>query len=140
MANLKSLKRAALFLFVEEGLQLLSVVSASALLVAVIIYGRITDRALVHSADNQPLENSFKTDASTSIATLRTLQGVLAAVSSVAVVKSFTFLYWILIGRPDGLEFASMLAIAPSTIQLGRARLLVNSSSRFATRLFALAR
>ncbi|KAH6687226.1 hypothetical protein F5X68DRAFT_9182 [Plectosphaerella plurivora] len=136
--KIQSFKRAALFLLVDEGLQLLSVTSASALLVAVIVYGRITDRALAHSADNQPLESSFKTDASTSIATLRAMQGVLAAVSSVAIVKSFTFLYWILIGRPNGLEFASMLAIAPSTIQLGRVRLLVNSSSRFATRLFAL--
>lgn len=137
---MRRLKKACAFLLAREGLQTLAVAASSALFAAVIIYTRITDQAMTLSADNQPLRNNFKADASTTIATVRTLQGVLAAVSSVALVKSLTFLYWILISRPNGARLPSVLALAPSTTVLGSLRLLVMSSSRLSTRMLALFR
>lgn len=137
---MKELRRIVKFLFVKEGLQLLAVSASSGLLAAVISFARVTHRAIDLSLAHEPLPSTLKTDASTAIAIIRVLQGVLAAISSAALVKSFTYLYWIMIGRPDGLGVASLLALTPSTTEIGRLRLLFGSSPRFFTRLLGLAR
>ncbi|KAK3362192.1 hypothetical protein B0T24DRAFT_538097 [Lasiosphaeria ovina] len=119
-------------------MQFLLVLASSFLFSAVIVYTQVTDWAQAASDAGIALESNLKTDASTTIGIVRALQAILAAISSIILMNSFTYLYWGLMRRPQGLSYRSLMALAPATFNLGTLRIVFSSSSRFSSRAWAL--
>lgn len=120
--------------------QVMAVAASSGLFASVVVYTQITNWAAVDSANNLVLSQNFRTDPSTTLGIVRVLQGLLAAISSFALIRSFTYIYWILISRQNGLSYLSFLALAPSTLTLGKFEIILSSASRLSTRVMAFSR
>lgn len=110
------------------------------LLATVIIYVQSTYTAESNSRRGLALSDLLKTDVSKTLTVLRTSQGILSALTSLALENIFFLLQWSQIHPPEGLSYLRILALSPTTGGLGTLRLLQSSAPNLATKLWALLR
>lgn len=107
-------------IWVQLALTIVSVLS----LVVIIVLVQISNSAVASSKDNSRLAGILWVDACTTLAVLRTAQGVLAAITSMVIGDAFECLQWMLVASRDGLPFLSLLALSSGTGPMGLARLV----------------
>ncbi|KAK7954687.1 hypothetical protein PG988_015381 [Apiospora saccharicola] len=100
-------------------LQLAAIVACLALLAFVITYVQATYNAQWSSQNGLQLSNLLKTKASTILAVLRTSQGLLSMLTTVALDGSFTILHWNSMAFPQGLLYPTLLSLSPTTSAWG---------------------
>ncbi|KAJ9144673.1 hypothetical protein NKR23_g5763 [Pleurostoma richardsiae] len=110
------------------------------LLAVVVLFVEATSAAERQSSQGLPLSGLLKTDVSTTLAVVRTAQGLLSAISALAVKNSFTSLHWKMMSSPNGLRYLNLLALSPTTEILGTFALLRSAVVRSITKLLALSR
>lgn len=110
------------------------------LLATVIIYVQSTYAAESSSSRGLPLSDLLKTDVSKTLTVLRTSQGILSALTSLALENIFFLLQWSQIHPPNGLSYLRILALSPTTGGLGTLNLLKSSAPNLPTKLWALLR
>lgn len=110
------------------------------LLVTVIIYVQSTYAAESSSSRGLPLSDLLKTDVSKTLTVLRTSQGILSALTSLALENIFFLLQWSQIHPPNGLSYLRILALSPTTGSLGTLNLLKSSAPNLPTKFWALLR
>jgi hypothetical protein len=86
------------------------------------------------------LSSWHKVEVGTTITVVRALQGLLSALSSALLARFLLYLKWGLIRRPNGVSFQSMLAVSPTTLDLGTYTLALAMGPRFSTRFWAVLR
>ncbi len=102
---------------------------SSALFVAIIVAVQLTAWAEDKSSRGLPLEDSLKADVSVTLGVIRTLQALLSATTSLAILRALLCIQWGLIRRPDGLSYLSLLALSRSTADWGTLRLIFGRGS-----------
>lgn len=110
------------------------------LLATVIIYVQSTYAAESSSSRGLPLSDLLKTDVSKTLTVLRTSQGILSALTSLALENIFFLLQWSQIHPPNGLPYLRILALSPTTGGLGTLNLLRSSAPNLPTKFWALLR
>lgn len=113
---------------------------AMCLLTTVIIYVQSTYSAEERSRRGRPLSDLLKTDVSRTLTVLRTSQGILSALVSLALENVFVLLQWGQIHPPDGIPYLNILALSPTTGALGTLGLVKSSVPRTSTKVLALSR
>ncbi|KUJ06535.1 uncharacterized protein LY89DRAFT_603023 [Mollisia scopiformis] len=107
----------------------------------IILFVQATYSAEIDSNRHEAFGNKLlKTDVSTTLAVLRTAQGILSAITSMLLTDAFKFLQWIMMNPPRGLSYPSLLAISPTTGILGTLDLLRSSVVRKSAKAWALLR
>ena len=124
----------------RNGWQAVLLLLSSALFAAIILVVQLTVWAEGQSRQGLPLDARLKADVSITLAIIRVLQGLLAALVTIAVSRALLFLQWGLICRPQGLAYRSLLSLSHSTAHWGMLRILFGSGSEFSTRAFAVMR
>lgn len=110
------------------------------LLATVIIYVHSTYAAESSSSRGLPLSDLLKTDVSKTLTVLRTSQGILSALTSLALENIFFLLQWSQIHPPNGLSYLRILALSPTTGGIGTLNLLKSSAPNLPTKCWALLR
>lgn len=113
---------------------------AMCLLATVIIYVQSTYTAEERSRRGRPLSDLLKTDVNRTLTVLRTSQGILSALVSLALENVFVLLQWGQIHPPDGISYLNILALSPTTGALGTLGLVKSSVPKTSTKLLALSR
>lgn len=113
---------------------------AMCLLATVITYVQSTYAAEESSRRGRPLSDLLKTDVSRTLTILRTSQGILSALVSLALENVFILLQWSQIHPPDGISYLNILALSPTTGALGTFGLVKSSAPKTSTKLLALSR
>lgn len=113
---------------------------ALCLLATVIIYVQSTYAAEESSRRGRPLSGLLKTDVSRTLTILRTSQGILSALVSLALENVFVLLQWGQIYPPGGISYLNILALSPTTGALGTFGLIRSSAPKVSTKLLALSR
>ena len=140
MTMAKQDERRFLSRFSSTASQLCLSVLALSLFAVVIIFVRET-YAMEHKSNLElPFGSIINTDASTTIAVVRIAQGVLATLTDITIKEAFVSLHWILINTSSGLPYLSLLALSPTTGELGLSYLLFAKRSNIATKLRVLLR
>lgn len=111
---------------------------ALCLLVTVNIYVQSTYAAEESSRQGRPLSGLLKTDVSRTLTILRTSQGILSALVSLALENVFVLLQWGQIHPPGGISYLKILALSPTTSALGTFGLIRSSAPKLSTKLLAL--
>lgn len=126
--------------FSNTALQLGLNIVALGLFAVLVLFVQTTYSAEQRSHEKQPLDHLLKTDVSTTLAVLRASQGLLSAITGIALNEAFIFLQWTLINTPDGLSYLSLLALSPTTGNFGTIALVRGSASHWRPKLWALLR
>jgi hypothetical protein len=126
--------------FVNTGRQTALSLFIVALFAVLVWLVSATSSSKVKSDKNEPLARFLTGDVSMTLSVLRAVQGVLSALTAVAVDTSFQFLQWNLVSRTDGLSYLTLLAMTPMTGNVGAAKLLSSTKSTAGSRLWAVSR
>lgn len=110
------------------------------LLATVITYVQATYSAEKRSSRGQPLSHLLKTDVSRTLTILRTSQGILSALVSLALGNVFLLLQWNQMHPPDGISYLNVLALSPTTGALGTLGLIRSSAPRLSAKIWAISR
>ena len=113
---------------------------ALGLLAVVILFVQSTFIAESRSRRGQQLTDLLKVNVSTTLTVVRTAQGLLSAISAIALKNAFISLQWRLMNTPDGLPYLSMLALSPTTDNVGAVKLITTSVTRLTSKLWAISR
>ena len=124
----------------RNGLQAVFLLLSSALFVAILLIVQLTIWAEKQSNQGLPLDDRLKVNVSITLAVLRVLQGLLAALVTISLSRALLFLQWSLICRPRGLSYLSLLSLSGSTGHWGMLRILFGLGSGLSTRAFAVMR
>jgi hypothetical protein len=108
----------------KTGLQFLWNLSMLGLFAVVVLFVQTTVAAEYISSQKQSLSNLLKINISTTLAVLRTSQGILASITSITLKQSFLYIQWSLIGH-KGLSYLTLLALAPTTGYLRTIKLII---------------
>ncbi|KAK8035559.1 hypothetical protein PG993_010554 [Apiospora rasikravindrae] len=96
-----------------------TIFAALALLAFVITYVQATYDAQWSSQQGLQLSRLLKTKASTILAILRTSQGLLSMITTIALDGTFSLLHWKGMMLPRGLPYPKLLSLSPSTSAWG---------------------
>ncbi|KAK8047435.1 hypothetical protein PG996_015499 [Apiospora saccharicola] len=121
-------------------LQLAAIVACLALLAFVITYVQATYNAQWSSQNGLQLSNLLKTKASTILAVLRTSQGLLSMLTTVALDGSFTILHWNSMAFPQGLLYPTLLSLSPTTSAWGVFGIIKSNTPSLSTKSLATLR
>lgn len=113
---------------------------AMCLLATVITYVQATYAAEERSSQGYPLTNLLKTDFSRTLTILRTSQGILSALMTLALENVFALLQWSNVYRPSGIPYLNILALSPTTGALGTLGLVRSPAPRVSAKLWAVLR
>lgn len=113
---------------------------AICLLATVITYVEATYAAEKSSNGGRPLSDLLKTDYSSTLTIIRTSQGILSALVSLALQNVFVLLQWSQMHPPDGIPYLNVLALSPTTTALGTLGLIKSSVPRISAKIWALSR
>lgn len=105
-----------------------------------VLFIQTTYAAESRSRQGHALDGLLKTDVSTTLAILRASQGILSALTAVALNDAFVFLQWAMINSPDGLHYLSLLALSPTTWNFGTLALVCSSAATLTPKFWALLR
>jgi len=115
------------------------VVTLCSILYGIIIwFAQTSPSAIKATKEQRALDTVLKLDASTSLAVVRVLQGLLATLSFSDLWASFESFQWHLTNRPEGLGYVSALALSPITTLPGTLRILGSKPADLKSRLWAL--
>ncbi|KAK3393850.1 hypothetical protein B0H63DRAFT_505672 [Podospora didyma] len=98
---------------------------STALFIFLSWYVQLAISARAESKNGRSLAEPLKIDDSTTLSILRALQGLMSAMSSVALDKSFQLWHFYLTLQPNGLGYISSLALSPATGAWGTADIAV---------------
>lgn len=113
---------------------------ATCLLATVILYVEATYAAEERSNLGRPLSDLLKTDVSWTLTILRTSQGILSGLVSLALQNVFVLLQWSKMYPPDGTSYLNILALSPTTGALGTLGLIKSSAPKVSAKSWALSR
>ncbi|KAK0611883.1 hypothetical protein B0T14DRAFT_595249 [Immersiella caudata] len=120
--------------------QLMKVLFATALLVAIVFVVMLTDQAEIVSAEKGSLPSYLTLDVSTTITVVRAMQGVLATVVAMILSQSFSYLQWGFLRTQGGAPYVRQLALSPTTSFAGTLRLIAHRATGGGPRLWGLFR
>lgn len=118
---------------------LLSVVSLG-LFAIIVIFVQSSYLAKQRSERRLNLSGILRTDVSTTLAVVRTAQGLLTALTTLILRDLFIFIQWQMMNVQDGIPFLSLLALSPSTSNFGMVSLLRAPNSGMSTKAWAFLR
>ncbi|KAK8135657.1 hypothetical protein PG984_003597 [Apiospora sp. TS-2023a] len=121
-------------------LQLATIVASLALLAFVITYVQATYDAQSSSQQGLQLSRLLKTKASTILAVLRTSQGLLSVIVTLALDGCFTLLHWNAMSLPQGLPYPTLLSLSPTTRAWGVVGIIKSGIPSASTKSLAMLR
>lgn len=113
-SKMKKQFKAARSLLSKSGIQLISIFGMIGLFAIVIIFVEGTHSAEQSSHQKKPLTDFQKFTLSGTLSVIRTSQGVLASISSLAIQQSFLDIQSSMINHEDGLSYHNFLALEPT--------------------------
>lgn len=119
---------------------LLLALFTSAIFVLTAWYAQATFSDETTTAFRRSLARIFKVEVGSALAILRTLQGVLTTLSTIALFKAFELVQWALVGQEKGVDVLKLLGVSPSTGLLGTMGVVLNGRSRVSDKLWATAK
>jgi len=123
------------------GQQLVGCCLATALLVGIVVVVLLTEQAEHVSGEKGELPSYLTLDVSTTITIVRAMQGVLAAMATVTVSQSFSYLQWgFLRSSRGGAPYVRQLALSPTTSIAGTLSLVFHQASGWSPRFWGLLR
>jgi len=124
----------------RAGWQVILLLLSSALFVVILLVVQLTVWAERQSSQGQALDDRLKVNVSITLAVLRVLQGLLAALLTVSMARALLLLQWTLISRPRGIAYLSLLSLSGSTGLWGMFRIMFGFGSGLSTKAFAMMR
>jgi hypothetical protein len=113
---------------------------ALASLAVVVVFVQATYAAESHSGRRLSLDGLLKPDGSTTLAVVRTFQGVLAALTTLTLEEAFVSLQWNLMNRPNGLSYMKFLVLSPTTDYFGMFEILRRGTIKLPVKFWAVLR
>lgn len=120
-------------------LLLLSIFSL-ALLAIIVLFVQSSKYAEEYSHRKARLTGILKTDASTTLAVLRTAQAVLSTIMSACLGDAMELLQWAMMNTPKGMPFSGLLALSSATGKIAMTRLLFSDAAGAPARLWTMLR
>ena len=105
-----------------------------------VLFIQTTYAAESRSRQGLALDGLLKTDVSTTLAILRASQALLSAFTTVALNDTFVFLQWAMINSSNGLQYLSLLALSPTTWNVGTLALVCSTAVKLTPKFWALLR
>ncbi|KAK2600218.1 hypothetical protein QQS21_005014 [Conoideocrella luteorostrata] len=118
-------------------LELATIVSCLGLLSVVITYVQATYAAERSSQQGLQLSSLMKTEASRILTIIRTSQGILSLLITIAINSAFAFFQWDGMARPQGLPYLTLLSMAPSTNVWGLCGIIKSGAPSVSTKAWA---
>jgi len=126
--------------FQKTGWQFALLLLSSSLFVSILLVMQLTSWADNDSRQGLPLHTRLKVDVSVTLGLIRVLQGLLTALTTLAISRTLQLLQWVLVCRPRGLAYPSLLSLSQSTSYTGSLRIMFGSMSDVPPRAFSVMR
>lgn len=110
------------------------------LFAVIFLFVQASKHARQDSEQKRQLAGILRTNASLTLAILRTAQAVLSTITTLGLDNALEHIQWTLMNTPDGLTFSSLLALSPATGQIGMLQLFFSDGALMSTRLWTLLR
>ncbi|KAK6839285.1 hypothetical protein PG987_005151 [Apiospora arundinis] len=121
-------------------MQCCGTVCATGLFIFIIYFVQSMFDAQVKSDQKKPLDVIHKIDSSFTLALARTAQAILSPLTTFALQNSFQYLQWVMVSRPEGLSYTSMLGLSPTTGGLGMMSLVGSFNTKGSTKAWTMTR
>lgn len=120
--------------------QLALCVLSLALFAIIVLFVQTSKYAQQDSDNKRQLADILRTNASLTLAVLRTAQAVLSTITMFGLDTALEYVQWTLMNSPRGLPFPSLLALSPATGQIGMLQLFFSDGALISARLWTLLR
>lgn len=106
----------------------------------IVLFVQVSKYAQQDSEKKKQLAGILRTNASLTLAILRTAQAVLSTITALGLDNALELIQWTLMNTPGGLSFSSLLALSPATGQIGMLQLFFSQGALIGARLWTLLR
>lgn len=110
------------------------------LFAVIVLFVQVSQYAQQDAEKKRQLAGILRTDASLTLAILRTAQAVLSTLTALGLDNALEFIQWTLMNTSSGLSFSSLLALSPATGQIGMLQLFFSDGALAGARLWTLLR
>lgn len=110
------------------------------LFAVIVLFVQASKYAQKDSKKKKQLAGILRTNASLTLAILRTAQAVLSTITTLGLDNALEFVQWTLMNTSGGLPFSSLLALSPATGQIGMLQLFFSDGALASARLWTLLR